>query len=217
MKEIASIRTFEDEGFQRRMVRASMAMVVVGAVLGAAWFLLDIPGRLGLPASEFAAVMIEGEGPHLGFLPPQTRWLGLGAVGCFASLAVHELVHAVFFRAFAPAGTRVTFGANWKAGMLYACAEGIVYTRRQYLVIALAPTVVVTALLLALGTVSGWPLLCYGIAVLHLSGCTGDWGYAEAILRDPRVAFCEDTSWGVRFFADDGSDVDDVMRGKDAR
>ncbi len=217
MKEIASIRTFEDEGFQRRMVRASMAAVGLGAVLGAAWFVLGVPARLGLPASEFAAVMIEGVGPHLGFLPPQTLWLALGAVGCFASLGVHELVHAVFFRVFAPAGTHVTFGANWKAGMLYACAEGIVYTRRQYLIIALAPTVAVTALLLALGTVSGWPLLCYGIAVLHLSGCTGDWGYAEAIWRDSRIAYCEDTSWGVRLFADDDADTDEAARGKGAQ
>lgn len=217
MKEIASIRTFEDEGFQRRMVRGSAAVVAAGVALGVAWFSLGVPERLGLPGSEFAAVVLEGTGPHLGPVPPQALWFALGAVGCFASLAVHELVHAAFFRLFAPAGTRVTFGANWKAGMLYACAEGIVYTRRQYLVIALSPTVAVTALLLALGAASGWPLLGFGLAVLHLSGCTGDMLYAAAIWGDARITHCEDTSWGVRFFGEDDADAGELPMGEDRR
>ena len=69
-----------------------------------------------------------------------------------------------------------------------------------YIKKAWAPTVVVTAAF-ALGfAFSGYPLLCYLAAGLHLSGCTGDWCYVRTILRDRRIAACEDTSFGVRFF-----------------
>ena len=126
--------------------------------------------------------------------------IGLGAVSA-ASFAVHELVHAVFFKLFAPAGARVTFGANLETCMIYACAEGVVYSRRRYMAVCLAPTVIVTAAF-ALGfTCSGYPLLCYLAAGLHLSGCVGDWYYVRTILRDRRIVACEDTSFGVRFFA----------------
>ena len=209
MRKIADIRTFEDRGFQRRMLRASAAVIAVGAVLGIIWFAFGIPRLLGLPGMELRAVFT-GEGAE--GMPPSFWWLAICSVGCFVSLAAHEVVHAVFFKLFAPAGTRVTFGANWKAGMLYACAKDIVYTRRQYLAIALAPTVVVTALLLVLGVVTGWPLVFYLVAVLHLSGCTGDWEYVRAIVRDARIAYCEDTEWGVSFFGEG-----DESEGKKAR
>ena len=84
--------------------------------------------------------------------------------------------------------------------MSYACAGGIVESGGRYRSVCLAPTVVVTAAF-ALGfAFSGYPLLCYLAAGLHLSGCTGDWYYVRTILRDRRIAACEDTSFGVRFF-----------------
>lgn len=131
------------------------------------------------------------------------EWLVAVAVGTCLSLLVHEGVHAALFKVFAPHDSRVTFGANWKMGMIYACAEGIVYTRRQYMAVSLAPSIVVTLLAVALGVLAGCPVMGAVIAVLHLSGCTGDWGYARAIASDPNIAWCEDTTWGVQFF-DDG-------------
>ncbi|MFR7797089.1 MAG: DUF3267 domain-containing protein [Collinsella sp.] len=51
------------------------------------------------------------------------------------------------------------------------------YSRRRYMAVCLAPTVVVTVAF-ALGfAFSGYPLLCYLAAGLHLSGCVGDWYY----------------------------------------
>lgn len=80
-------------------------------------------------------------------------------------------------------------------------APGVAYSRRRYMVICLAPTVVLTAAF-ALGfALSGYPLLCYLAAGLHLSGCVGDWYYVRTILRDRCIVACEDTSFGVRFFA----------------
>lgn len=110
-------------------------------------------------------------------------------------------MHGVFFKLLAPAGAQVTFGANLETCMIYACAEGVVYSRRRYVVVCLAPTVVVTAAFTLGFALSGYPLLCYLAAGLHLSGCVGDWYYVRTILRDRRIVACEDTSFGVRFFA----------------
>ena len=84
--------------------------------------------------------------------------------------------------------------------MIYACAEGVVYSPAVHGHCP-APTIVLTAAF-ALGfAFSGYPLLCYLAAGLHLSGCVGDWYYVWTILRDRRIVACEDTSFGVRFFA----------------
>ena len=181
MKEISNIHAFEDEWFLRRVLRWSGAVAVAGVALGIVLF-----GFCGVPVELFDG------GSVLVWL------LGLAAASV-AAFALHEGVHAVFFKLFAPAGARVTFGANWDTAMIYACAEGIVYTRGQYLAVSIAPTVLVTALLACVGVAGGYALACYLVAVLHLTGCTGDWAYCARILGDRCIRHCEDTSWGVRF------------------
>lgn len=188
MNEISNIHAFEDENFLHACF--VWGMVVLGAF---AMCLVPLFMLLGGPADLDAA--------EAGGWMAVVGWMvGVIAVSA-ASFALHELVHAVFFKLFAPAGARVTFGANRETAMIYACAEGVVYSRRRYMAICLAPTVVVTAAF-ALGfTFLDYPLLCYLAAGLHLSGCVGDWYYVRAILRDRRIVACEDTSFGVRFFA----------------
>ena len=200
----SDIHTFEDEGFLKRTARLSGAAFIVGLGAGAAAvFALVASGAVPVDP-ELAAIFTAGDAGIV--FRSYVAWLAVAAIATAASFALHELVHGVFFKLFAPAGARVTFGANWKRGMLYACADGIVYTRRQYLVIALAPTFVVTALLLGAGVASGRIVAMAFAAVLHLTGCAGDWVYAEEIRRDPAIAYCMDTDWGVCFYADDGWD-----------
>ena len=211
MKKIGGIHTFEDRAFLRGITRASLAVVAGGVAAAAAWGVgLDALGRaMGVPMPPFElGTALGGLGARLmGVAPGSARfnplwWVSIALV-TVASLAVHELVHGFFFRQYAPAGSRVTFGANLKMGMLYASAEGIIYTRQQYLVIAMAPSIVVTLLLVMVGIGLKWPLWTIIVATAHLSGCTGDWGYVRAILRDPSITHCEDTSWGVEFYGED--------------
>lgn len=194
----AGIRVFEDKEFQRWMLRVSLAVVVAGAAVGGAWA-IGFGGLADLDRFEGA----------------------FGDAGIFVALAVlivsfclHEAVHALFFRLYAPSGSRVYFGANWKAGMIYACAEGIVFSRRRYQIALIAPTIAVTAALMVIGAISGCALVMWAIAVLHLSGCAGDWGYLIEIARDRTIDRCEDTSWGVRFLR---AGEPDPSRGEDAR
>ena len=187
MNEISNIHAFEDEDFLHACFVWGMAVLGAFAVCLVPVFML-----LGGPA-DLDAADAGGWMAVLGWI------VGLAAVSA-ASFAVHELVHGVFFKLLAPAGAQVTFGANLETCMIYACAEGVVYSRRRYMAVCLAPTVVVTTAF-ALGfAFSGYPLLCYLAAGLHLSGCVGDWYYVRTILRDRRIVACEDTSFGVRFF-----------------
>ena len=214
MRRIGSIHTFEDRAFLSGIARASVAVLAAGVLVALGWYLVvsALSASSGVPLEPFELrVALGGLGARLMGESAEAAsrahidfaWWFLLVAASLAALAVHELVHALCFKRYAPAGSRVTFGANWRLGMLYASAEGIVYRRQQYLVIALAPSVAVTALLVALGIGLKWPLWTIAVATVHLSGCTGDWGYARAILRDPSIAYCEDTSWGVEFYGDD--------------
>ena len=132
MNEISNIHAFKDEGFLHACFVWGMVVLAVFAVCLVPVFML-----LGGPADLDAAAA--------GGWASVAGWMvGLAAVS-MASFAVHELVHAVFFKLLAPAGAHVTFGANRETCMIYACAEGVVYSRVRYVAICLAPTVVLTA------------------------------------------------------------------------
>lgn len=206
MRTIRDIRTFEDQDLLQWMAHASLAVVLATIVVGAAVL------------AAFGVIAPGALDPELGGLFGQPNpgpfaiplWLVALAACCMLALPVHELAHAVFFKLFAPAEARIGFGVNRELGMLYTSAEGVVYTRRQYLVIALAPTVAVTVLLVALGVALAHPLLGLLAAGIHLSGCTGDWAYVCAILGDPAVTHCEDMLWGIRLLGADGDAAEDA-------
>lgn len=206
MSRIGGIHTFEDKRFLLRAARMSGVVFAGGAALTVALFV-----ALGMWAPTALDPVLRGLWiPGDSTDASEVLWLlGMG-VTSLASLVLHEAVHAIFFKAFAPRGARVTFGANWKLGMLYACAEGIVYPRRRYIAIAVAPSIAVSVVALAVGWASGNPVGGCAVAVIHLTGCTGDWEYLRAIHVNPCIAFCEDTSWGVAFYDENGpSKVED--------
>ena len=198
MRKIADIRTFEDRALLRWISRASALAFGAGALATAGLAValrVFVPSALDpalaglLGARAFSSALLLG-------------WLVALVAASTVALLAHELVHALFFKLLAPSGARVTFGANWSAGMLFACAEGIVYARRRYLTIVIAPTVVVTALVLIIGSAFGTPVLGCAVAAIHLCGCAGDWYYVRTICRNPAIAYCEDTTWGVRLFGE---------------
>lgn len=195
MHEIGNIHTFEDFTFLQSICRASYAVLLAGTLGGVALFLCGAP-------CELPTAIAGGIGGVALLLA------GIAAA-TFVSFALHECVHALFFKVFGPSGSHVTFGWNLDAAMIYACAEGIVYSRERYLAIVLAPTIIVTGAAFVLGAFSGYSLASWVVCVLHLSGCTGDWFYARAIVSDPRIRWCEDEAWGVRFYGEEEGEGDD--------
>ena len=197
MIEIDSIHAFEDEVFLETITRWSVAVMGIGVIA-----VLFMAARAGSMGTSAEAAVFRCASDVWGLFGAAVALILLVALLTVLSLMIHEGVHALCFKLFAPKGAHVYFGAQWDKGMFYACAEGIVFSRRHYMVAVLAPSVAVTALCATLGAMSNCPLLAALVAVLHLSGCTGDWFYARRIATDGAILACEDTAWGVRFLGE---------------
>jgi hypothetical protein len=159
---------------------------------------VTVMGACALAVVALGAVPVALLAPHALGAWQTVAWT---AVGYAASLPVHELVHALFFRVLGGRGTRVRFG--FKSGMLYATSPGARYGRAAFVAILLAPLVVVSVALLAVGVLVGDATLCWLLVGLHASGCVGDVYFAWACLRTPGVELCEDTERGIRLLGED--------------
>lgn len=103
-------------------------------------------------------------------------WLsawGLGFLGFFLLLPVHEAIHGLVYKLL---GARdVRYGILWRQGAVYAAAHHFVADRRQFTWVALAPFLIINGVLLAAALVlpEQRPLL---LAMLfwHTSGTAGD-------------------------------------------
>ena len=129
-------------------------------------------------------------------------WFGWLVVLYVVSLPVHELVHALFFKLFGPAGTRVIFG--FKSGMLYAGCPGVQLPRAQFAVVLLAPFVVLTLAYIAIGLVFHATLLAWCLFFLHTAGCAGDFYFVWVLMRHPEADLCEDTRTGIALWHSEG-------------
>jgi hypothetical protein len=116
-----------------------------------------------------------------------------------ATFVLHEAVHALAFKAF---GGRPRFGAGatWGMPYLYASAPGQRFTRDRFLVIGLAPLVVldlVGLLLMAPGTTAFFGA---AVVVINTSAAVGDIWFAAVLAQSPRWIEVEDdgptnTAW----------------------
>lgn len=186
-RTLGDIDFFGDDALRQRLVRASAWLLIGGAALAVALSVVAGTGVIeemrALPGDWGAAL-----------------WpLAMAALSVVA-LPVHELVHALFMRVLGGPGTRVSFGCQ--AGMLYAGCPGLVLSKPRFVAVLLAPTVLVTAALLGLGLVLGYPFMTLWAAVLHLSGCSGDILAAGAILRERACTHCRDTERGVELLCE---------------
>jgi hypothetical protein len=126
------------------------------------------------------------------------------AVATFVALilvlfATHELIHGVVIRW---CGARPRFGTNLVAGVLpalYTTAPGARFSRLQYVVVSLAPLLVVSAvgaLFVIVVPFGGVLVLPLGV---HVGGCAGDLWMAGLVLRQPRGTLIEDSVDGAIF------------------
>ncbi|WP_254543389.1 DUF3267 domain-containing protein [Halomarina pelagica] len=138
---------------RRRLQAAGLAATVVAIVLGTVVAALPRGGEI-----EFAV--------------ETASFVGL--LGSFvATIVVHEGVHAIAARAL---GYRVAFGVDRRLPGVYAAAFGQIVTRRDQVLIALAPLVVVDALAVALLALGDGPLVGVGFVafVVNTAGAVGD-------------------------------------------
>jgi len=118
--------------------------------------------------------------------------------GLLIYLIAHELVHGIFIKKYS--GRRAKYGFTG----LYAYAGSAAYfNKRCYLIIALAPVVLLGALFLVLNVFLPieWFWLVYLLQVINLSGAAGDL-YVTAIMRKfPDDTLTQDTGFEMTFYS----------------
>lgn len=114
-------------------------------------------------------------------------------------VGLYEGVHGAVMRFF---GAQPEFGILWRLGAAYATAPGYAFTRNQFVVIALAPLVVLSLLGgLLLAWLPGWLIPAAVIFLsLNAAGAAGDLWMTVVVLRYPPDAQIMDERDGVRVF-----------------
>jgi hypothetical protein len=116
------------------------------------------------------------------------------------TLVLHELIHGAGMQCF---GAKPKYGALWKQLMFYATAPEFAFRRNNYVVVALAPIVVIS-ILVVLGMVllqgAIWVALLAICATFNASGAIGDLWITSIVLRYPMKAFVMDERDGIRVF-----------------
>lgn len=180
--------------------KATIAAIVLGIVLliGVSWFLVQFTHFIrsnaleGLGFHDILTITPNGE---LSFDLPIVAIIGIVVVLVLVML-IHELVHGVFFWWFG--GQRPTFGI--KGLFIYVAAPPDIYfPRNPYLVIGIAPLVLLTfvgLLLMVIVPVVALPVLGFSIA-LNAAGAAGDLVMAVRLLSFSPDTLMQDNDTGV--------------------
>ena len=152
-----------------------------------------VVGLIGLTAWWRLVVMWRGLHPGA-----EVSWL-IGSLGALLVLGLHEVVHAVVV---ALVGHRPIFGAKLDKGVIYVTTEQGLFRRDEFIAVALAPIVVLSAAALALIYALPDPVGYWiGIAALiNAGGAIGDLWMTWAVLRYPRGAIVKDEADGIRVY-----------------
>jgi hypothetical protein len=126
--------------------------------------------------------------------------IGLAIVGIVGTLVLHELTHGLVMQIL---GANPKYGIIWKGLMLYATSPGYAYRRNNYVVIALAPFVFISVLvILGMWILQGtaWVVLLAVCGVVNASGAVGDMWITMVVLRYAATAYVMDERDGIRMF-----------------
>lgn len=177
MRRLYDIDLLDEEQLQGQMAAWSIWILVLGILVG-------VIGPVVVPSE------------------PLSPWWFVALVAVsVAVMPIHELVHAAAFKVLAGFGTPIEFGfSSW---MLFTCAPGVMLARGKFCAVLLAPAIMVTVTLGVVLTMLGYPLLAWFCAVVHLAGCTGDFGYVRIIAGEPMANMIQDTRNGIALFHDE--------------
>jgi hypothetical protein len=113
---------------------------------------------------------------------------------------VHELPYGMAMQIF---GEKPKYGIIWKVLMFYATSPEYAYHRNIYVVIALAPLIFISILVvmgmwLLQGTL--WMAFLGICGVINASGAIGDMWITMIVLRYANTAYVMDERNGIRLF-----------------
>ncbi len=178
-----------------------VAALMFGGQHNTLWWLLNVLSIVTLLLGVtvfFVSGMALGGVFSVEFNPPNLVWI---AVTVVLTTLVHEGVHGLVMRVF---GARPVYGFKLELGAAYCAAPGHAFTRSQFLVVVLAPLLVLTvvcfALMIPLLAWPGWQLIALAGA-FNITGAIGDLYLAVYVARQPVRAYVVDELDGIRVFA----------------
>jgi hypothetical protein len=126
--------------------------------------------------------------------------MGLAVAGLVITFVLHELMHGLVMHMF---GAKPKYGIIWKGMMFYATSPGYAFHRNNYVVIALAPFVCISILvILGMWLLQGtlWVVLLGLCGTINASGAIGDMWMTMIVLRHATTAQVIDERDGIRVF-----------------
>jgi signal transduction histidine kinase len=166
----------------RPLLMVSVVMLIIGTVF---FVVLNIASYIAQTHSTPG--QIGGWGLFL--------WIGINILAYIVVMFLHEGLHALAFLFW---GGKPYFGAKLPVA-LYCGAKNQLFRRNQYLVVGLAPFVVIS-LAAIIFTLFSPALASYTLfaSIGNFSGAAGDVWSVWKILRHPAEVFIEDTESGYR-------------------
>ena len=142
-------------------------------------------------------------------VPEPGMWLGsterielslLAILLVVAMLSIHELCHGLAYRAF---GAKPRYGVNLRKFVAYASAENYYISRNAYIVVALAPLVILSlATVIGMALTGGiWRLMVMLLGAANAGGSIGDLWFTWVCLRAPHTLLVRDFGDGAELFA----------------
>jgi hypothetical protein len=120
------------------------------------------------------------------------------SVGIIGYMILHELIHGVFMKAFS--GLKPRYGFT---GLYAFAGSNALFDRKQYLIIAFAPVVilgiVIAVLTAAFYETAFWDL--YIIQIINLSGAAGDFYVGFLIARSGNDILVHDSGTDMTFYS----------------
>lgn len=97
-------------------------------------------------------------------------------IGAIPVIPVHEGIHGLACRLLG--AKKIVYGVEWKQMMFYAAAHNFVMDRKQFLIVALSPFLLITGLFLSISFLAQNTFVLVGIsaAFFHSTMCIGDFG-----------------------------------------
>jgi len=115
-----------------------------------------------------------------------------------ALIVIHELIHGIFFKL----GTKKKIKFGFHGFAASAGAPDIYFTKRFYLIIGLAPAIILnfTLLIICLFIKEEYFGIIYFNLAIHFAGCIGDFYIALKLIKYNKETLIEDKGISMKFF-----------------
>lgn len=129
-------------------------------------------------------------------------YFSYGIFLAFVLIPIHEFIHVLAYKS--QGAQKTSYDANLKKFYFMAIADRFVANKKEFLIVALAPCVVISSVLIMMMFFSGtlWTLTLLGILLTHTAFSSGDFGLLSYFYfhKDKQIVTYDDKANGISYF-----------------